>query len=109
MLGHIIDPYAYRQRLTMPKFIMSAAGDEFFLPDSPQFYMKGLVGEKLMSVIPNAEHSLASAYIDVGESLCAFYHTVLYDLPRPEYSFNLTYGDQTGTCTSLCLPLAYLP
>ncbi|MGE3317404.1 MAG: PhoPQ-activated protein PqaA family protein, partial [Planctomycetaceae bacterium] len=34
----IEDPYSYRHRLTMPKLILNAAGDQFFLPDSSQFY-----------------------------------------------------------------------
>jgi len=28
----IEDPYAYRDRLTMPKFIINSAGDQYFLP-----------------------------------------------------------------------------
>ena len=37
-LEKLVDPYFYRDRLTMPKFIMNASGDQFFLPDSSQFY-----------------------------------------------------------------------
>lgn len=33
----IEDPYGYRERLTMPKFMVYAAGDQFFLPDSSRF------------------------------------------------------------------------
>ena len=33
-LMKIEEPYEYRQRLTMPKFIINASGDQFFLPDS---------------------------------------------------------------------------
>ena len=40
-LREIIDPYEYRDRLTMPKLIINSAGDEFFLPDSSQLYYKG--------------------------------------------------------------------
>ena len=29
----IIDPYAYRSRLTMPKLVVDAGGDEFFMVD----------------------------------------------------------------------------
>ena len=34
----IEDPYEYRQRLTMPKYIVNASGDQYFLPDNSQFY-----------------------------------------------------------------------
>src|SRR5205085_6893116 len=37
-LMKIEEPFEYRQRLTMPKFIINASGDQFFLPDSSQFY-----------------------------------------------------------------------
>ena len=29
----LIDPYEYRDRLIMPKLIISSTGDEFFMPD----------------------------------------------------------------------------
>ena len=43
-LMKIEEPYEYRDRLTMPKFIVNAAGDNFFLPDSSQFYFDDLKG-----------------------------------------------------------------
>ena len=39
-LMKIEEPYEYRDRLTMPKLMINAAGDQFFLPDSSQFYWK---------------------------------------------------------------------
>src|SRR5690606_19688355 len=33
----VVGPYSYRERYVMPKFIINASGDEFFLPDSSQF------------------------------------------------------------------------
>ncbi len=41
----IIDPYEYRDLLTMPKLVLNSAGDQFFLPDSSQF---GLVWASLI-------------------------------------------------------------
>ena len=32
-LLRIEDPYAYRDRLIMPKFMINSAGDQFFLPE----------------------------------------------------------------------------
>ena len=32
-MAAIIDPYSYRDRLTMPKMVISSTGDEFFAPD----------------------------------------------------------------------------
>src|SRR5436190_3559476 len=53
-LMRIEEPYEYRDRLTMPKFIMNASGDQFFLPDSSQYYVKDLRGETHLRYVPNA-------------------------------------------------------
>jgi PhoPQ-activated pathogenicity-related protein len=44
----IEDPYNYRNRpaLKTPKFLINAAGDEFFLPDNSVFYYPGLPEER---------------------------------------------------------------
>ena len=42
----IEEPYEYRERLTMPKFMVNASGDQFFLPDSSQFYFDDLQGRE---------------------------------------------------------------
>jgi PhoPQ-activated pathogenicity-related protein len=84
-LYEIEDPYSYRDRLTMPKFIVNSAGDEFFLPDSSQFYFDDLKGEKYLRYVPNSNHSLKDT--DAVESIIAFYQTVLSGTPRPKYSW----------------------
>jgi PhoPQ-activated pathogenicity-related protein len=84
-LIHIEDPYSYRQRLTMPKFIVNSAGDQFFLPDSSQFYFDGLRGEKYLRYIPNTDHSLKGSYRDAAESALAFYQSILVNTPRPRF------------------------
>jgi PhoPQ-activated pathogenicity-related protein len=84
----IEDPYSYRDRLTMPKFIVNAGGDQFFCPDSSQFYYDDLKGEKYLRYVPNADHSLKNS--DALESIIAFYWTILTGKPRPRYSW--TFG-----------------
>jgi PhoPQ-activated pathogenicity-related protein len=41
-LMEIEDPYQYRDRLTLPKYLVCSSGDQFFLPDSSQFYFSDL-------------------------------------------------------------------
>jgi PhoPQ-activated pathogenicity-related protein len=81
----IEDPYAYRSRLTMPKFVLNASGDQFFCPDSSQFYYDDLLGEKYLRYVPNADHSLKDT--DAVESIISFYWTVLHGSERPKYSW----------------------
>lgn len=85
LLYEIEDPYSYRDRLTMPKFIVNAAGDQYFPPDSSQFYFGDLQGEKYLRYVPNADHSLRDS--DAQESIIAFYQTILAGTPRPKYSW----------------------
>jgi PhoPQ-activated pathogenicity-related protein len=90
-LMKIVEPYQYRQRYTMPKFIMNASGDQFFLPDSSQFYFNDLPGVKYLRYVPNADHSLKGS--DAYETLQACYNVVLYNLPLPQFSWALERAD----------------
>ena len=84
-LMEIEEPYNYRDRLTMPKFLVNAAGDQFFLPDSSRFYFDDLKGEKYLRYIPNADHSLRNT--DARESMMAFYEAFQTGKPRPQFSW----------------------
>ena len=84
-LMRIEEPYEYRERLTMPKFIINASGDQFFLPDSSQFYFDQLPGEKHLRYVPNASHSLDKT--DALESVEAFYASIVHGTPRPDINW----------------------
>jgi PhoPQ-activated pathogenicity-related protein len=81
-LMKIEEPYEYRDRLTMPKLILNASGDQFFLPDSSQFYFNDLRGEKHVRYVPNTSHSLEKS--DALETLHAFYSAIVAGTPRPD-------------------------
>ncbi len=84
----IEDPFQYRARAKhkMPKFLINAAGDEFFLPDNSQFYFGELQQEKHLRYVPNAKHNV-SAGTDALESLTAFYQAVITNRPRPRFTW----------------------
>jgi PhoPQ-activated pathogenicity-related protein len=96
-LAAVVDPYSYRDRLTMPKLVLTAAGDEFFLPDSPQFFMKDLPDEKFLTVIPDAEHSLGTAIVEVINTISTFYRLILTNTPRPKYHYQIIRSNTTGS------------
>jgi PhoPQ-activated pathogenicity-related protein len=75
------DPFAYRDRFTMPKCVINATGDQFFCPDSSQFYFGELPGEKHLCYVPNGEHSLDGT--NALETMIAFHYAVIHDIPRP--------------------------
>ncbi|MBL8823104.1 MAG: PhoPQ-activated pathogenicity-related family protein [Planctomycetia bacterium] len=84
-LYKIEDPLSYKDRLTLPKYVVNAAGDQFFLPDSSQFYYDELKGEKLLRYVANADHGLKDS--DALQSITAYHHMVINGKPRPEYSW----------------------
>ena len=86
-LMKIEEPFEYRDRLTIPKFIINATGDQFFLPDSSQFYFDQLPGVKYLRYVPNADHSLKDT--DALETLAACLHAVLNHTPLPRFSWTV--------------------
>jgi PhoPQ-activated pathogenicity-related protein len=82
-LMRLEEPFSYRDRFTMPKMIMNSAGDQYFLPDSSQFYFDELPGEKYLRYVPNTNHSLKDS--DAHESVVAFYDAFLRGQPRPKF------------------------
>jgi PhoPQ-activated pathogenicity-related protein len=85
-LLEIEDPFAYRDRLSLPKFVVNSAGDQYFLPDSSRFYFDALIGEKYLRYVANTDHSLKGS--DARESVLAFYHAIVTGQPRPQFSWS---------------------
>jgi PhoPQ-activated pathogenicity-related protein len=87
-LLRIVDPYFYRNRLTMPKFVVNAAGDQYFPPDSSKFYFDDLPGVKYLRYVPNADHSLKGS--DAQQSILAFYQALLNKRPLPRFGWKVS-------------------
>lgn len=83
----IEDMYEYRDRLTLPKFIINASGDQFFLPDSSRFYFDDLPGVKYLRYVPNTDHSLKGS--DAHRTIEACYNAVLRDVPLPRFAWTI--------------------
>ncbi len=93
-LMNIEDPIAYlnckqcavyKNRLTLPKYIISASGDDFFVPDSLNLYLNKLPGETRVRVVPNQPH-----YIDmkiVEDALLTYYRSIIDAQSRPLLSW----------------------
>jgi PhoPQ-activated pathogenicity-related protein len=84
----IEDPYNYRNRARLkgiPKYLINASGDQFFLPDNSQFYFPALQGERYLRYVENAKHNLEGS--DALHSLIAFYDSVLHNKARPRFSW----------------------
>lgn len=60
-LLEIEDPFRYmnsnyKDRLAIPKYIVNASGDDFYVPDNTRFYFDKLSGIKSLRVAPNTDH-----------------------------------------------------
>lgn len=77
-LFDIVDPYVYRDRLTMPKYIFNASGDQFFVPDSWQFYYDDLIGPKSIRYVANASHGLTEDPLAIVDAVNLFGAVVSY-------------------------------
>jgi len=87
-LMELVEPYSFIDQLTLPKFLINATGDEFFVTDSWQFYWDDLVGDKYIQYVPNANHGLNGTY-NLG-SLVAFYDAVITDSAIPKFDWSVS-------------------
>jgi PhoPQ-activated pathogenicity-related protein len=65
-LWSLVDPYAYRDRLTMPKLIINGANDPYWTVDALNLYWNELKGDKAVIIVPNAGHNLQQKLADGG-------------------------------------------
>ena len=101
----IEDPFSYRDRLALPKLILNACGDQFFLPDSSQFYFDALPGVKYLRYIPNTDHYLKNT--DAVRTLAAWHHALLNRTALPQFSWRHG-ADGTLTVTAQTPPHSVL-
>ncbi len=73
----------YRTRLAVPKYIVNASGDDFFLPDNTQFFYNALPGSKALRVLPNSAHNIRASVVD---TLAPFITRLQQQRPLPQVS-----------------------
>ncbi len=83
----ITEPYSFLADLDMPKLLINAAGDQFFQPDSWEFYWDDLKGEKHIQYVPNFGHNLSES--DALPNMISFYSAVLNQNQRPKYDWKI--------------------
>ena len=91
----IIDPYAYRGRLQMPKLFIHATNDPYWSHDSAQFYWSGLPGENRLFEVPNVGHTLGDEVTAVAGSAAAWSRLVLSGQSVPEVALQVDDKDST--------------
>jgi len=93
-----VDPFFYRDRLTMPKLVVNAAMDEFQQPDDTHYWWDKMPDPKRFMLIPNAEHSLATGILEAVPGIGAFANSLLTKEPMPEFTWDIS--EETGAITA---------
>jgi PhoPQ-activated pathogenicity-related protein len=87
-LSDVVDPYVYRNQISIPKYIINVSGDQFFPPDGSRFYIDDLSGESLLRYVPNTDHSGSNGGFENAMSgLLAWYQRIVLNIPRPSLSW----------------------
>lgn len=98
-LTQMIDPYSYRDKLTMPKIIFIGTNDEYWPVDAVKNYIKDIPGENYIHYTPNAGHGL-----DGGEkalkALSGFWGQTLAKEAYADLSYGL-HTDNTSATLSV--------
>ncbi|HBS51963.1 MAG TPA: hypothetical protein DEA62_03135 [Coxiellaceae bacterium] len=114
----IEDPYnylkdnydgGYKARMTMPKYLINASGDDFFVPDSSKWYFKNLPGENnYIRYLPNAMHYFKGNAISdstgslqaINAALDSYFYFILNKVSLPKVSWVL-HSDKIEVISSL--------
>lgn len=94
------DPIAYLDRYTMPKIIITAGSDEFFLPDDSHYFFDQLKNVKYMRVIPNSGHSVSIQEAMYDRTLEGFYFNILEKAQFPNVTWVLNQTSSGGRITA---------
>ncbi len=93
-LREIVDPYAYRDRLTQPKLIIVGTNDEYWPLDALNLYWDGLRGEKYILYAPNQGHGIEDMPRVMG-GLSALHEHVTGGKRLPDLSWRFEEGGGT--------------
>lgn len=75
-INHMVDPYSYRNQLTMPKMIFMGTNDEYWVVDAIKNYYDSIPGQNMIMYTPNVGHDLGGGK-EAFNSLSAFFGLTL--------------------------------
>lgn len=92
----VTDPFAYKDRLTMPKLIICASGDEFFLLDDSHYFLEQLPGLTYLRMIPNTNHAVIGHALSTMLTIKGFLLNILERAPFPTIKWSLSQNETAG-------------
>jgi len=76
----IVDPFAYKDKLIMPKLVCNSADDEFFMPDNTRYWWHQMPMEYEMNkfiTLPNAEHATVTGILELLPAVNTWVNEIL--------------------------------
>ena len=87
-LGTIVDPYTYRDRVTIPKLIVIGTNDRYWPLDALNLYYDDLVGDNYILYVPNKGHGVSDMKRLIGDAAGLFLRVVgKLEFPSPSWDF----------------------
>lgn len=90
-ISTMIDPYAYRAKLTMPKMIFMGTNDPYWVVDNIKNYYDDIPGQNLIHYVPNAGHDLGNGVQAFG-ALNSFFGLAIQDQSYPVCEWKVKQG-----------------
>ncbi|EGG22960.1 hypothetical protein DFA_05090 [Cavenderia fasciculata] len=84
-----IDPINWVDQLLVPKYIVTAVGDQFFIPDSSAFFFHKLLGAKHQRIHPGADHSLLQRWSQFIQEVTTYYNMVINRQSLPDFEWSV--------------------
>jgi len=97
-LVRLVDPYAYRDRIAIPKLILIGTNDRYWPVDALNLYYDDLEGETYILYVPNAGHDLGGDP-RVAAGLAAFLLRVAGRLRFPRLEWHGERDEESFTLT----------
>ncbi len=95
-LMKMVDPYSYREKLTMPKLLFMGTNDEYWPVDAVKNYIYDIPGKNYINYTPNAGHDLGG-FGEAVNALNAFYGRTLQKKPYRDFNCDVTADSSSVT------------
>jgi PhoPQ-activated pathogenicity-related protein len=89
-LWSMVDPWVYREKITMPTMIINGANDPYWTVDALNLYWDDLKSPRWVCYVPNAGHNLMQDKVNpmrVANTLGAFARHQIHGVKMPELTW----------------------
>ncbi|MEQ6119458.1 PhoPQ-activated protein PqaA family protein [Reichenbachiella sp. MALMAid0571] len=99
----MVDPYSYREKLTMPKMIIIGTIDEYWPVDAIKNYIDSIPGQNFIQYVPNAGHGLGDK-TQALQSVSSFFSNTLLKKPYPVCGWKINEENSKINLTAIASP-----